>query len=824
MTAKRPVVFLAFANDMDSHLATLKDESRAVYDALQPLEQANAVDVHREESAEFDELYQDLLDYSGRIVVFHYAGHADGTMLQLEGGNGDAGGIAKLLGQQTSLKLVFLNGCATKDQVKLLHDAGVPAVIATAVKISDTKATKLATAFYDALVKGYNIFGAFESARGYIEGKFDGDAAVKLTINRHPNFDFGLFQQDNNQPDNNQSLEFEWTLYAREDCVADLEQWRLTHAQQEWLLELRDTSGVIRDLDDNPIKIEHQARARTLDVLACLNCDLSTSLNQENQLQCPLCASSNVNKQQAQSNIPAQKLPFDIDKQQALDIALAAAGLAELGSEQNDKISLRKVYVPFWVFELDTRSHLSAQRGVIKDIHANTLTLEWQDVNQDIDLALEAYMVPGFIGQTSVNIDPDDWHWSLDETSEISQLDLAIPFIPFEVSPQAGFNSVVEYLSEELANEAADRIGGQQQKNIVFNTRYKHLSLSSVFLPHWCVVFNHEQPASSIIINGQTGAIRFSQSADKPALANLGQSSMNQKRLLKHAAAEKVASWISVFSGMGIGVMVGMLMGLAAPQGGDAKSVVAIFIGAIGVGLAALLGLNDRHFSAAKGLRIGSFGLAVTVSALSGIYVRDNHILSPSIAERAGEYKFAIRDITNEQLMALLVTTTTTTKADGSTKQITGPLLSMSALFSKGVSLDTCKQLNNPNYDADDFSAEEVLFEFESTDKQNTSAWRNLAAAVKKEMQDANADRKAMLLMARDSLCASNKLQKVTPKSPECNKINKAIDSAAMEKLLNKEGKLHPILTRIDNKISKKNKDVALMLLKPVLCSSSEEK
>jgi uncharacterized membrane protein YhaH (DUF805 family) len=65
--------------------------------------------------------------------VFHYAGHANDITLQLDNGNGNGnravGGIAKLLGQQTSLKLVFLSGCATAAHVKRLHDAGVPAVV-----------------------------------------------------------------------------------------------------------------------------------------------------------------------------------------------------------------------------------------------------------------------------------------------------------------------------------------------------------------------------------------------------------------------------------------------------------------------------------------------------------------------------------------------------------------------------------------------------------------------------------------------------------------------------------------------------------------------
>lgn len=61
--------------------------------------------------------------------MFHYAGHANDITLQLDNGNGAVGGIAKLLGQQTSLKLVFLSGCATAAHVKRLHDAGVPAVV-----------------------------------------------------------------------------------------------------------------------------------------------------------------------------------------------------------------------------------------------------------------------------------------------------------------------------------------------------------------------------------------------------------------------------------------------------------------------------------------------------------------------------------------------------------------------------------------------------------------------------------------------------------------------------------------------------------------------
>jgi hypothetical protein len=822
MSAKLPVVFLAFANDMDSHLATLKDESRALYAALQPLEQTNAISVHREESVEFDELYQDLLAFDGRIVVFHYAGHADGTMLQLEGGNGGAGGIASLLGQQTSLKLVFLNGCATKDQVKLLHDAGVPAVIATAVKISDSKATQLSNAFYAALVKGHSIYQAFDSAKAYIEGKFDGDSSVSFTVNRHPNFNFAQHEQESSQ-----SLEFEWTLYTREDCVADIEQWRLTQAQQDWVVELQDNNGVIRDLDNKPIKIEYQARVRTLDVLTCLHCNTTTSLSEENLQQCPLCDSSDIKRHQAQSNVPELNLPFDIDRPQATEIALAAAGLNNSASNQSPKISLRKVYIPFWVFDLETRTHLNAQRGAIKDIHADTLELEWDDVSEDIDLVFESFMVPGFTGQIITNKDSDGWHWTLEQSTQISQYDSSIPVIPFEVSPQSGFDQFFAYLSEQLTDEAYDRASGQQQKNAVLSTRYKHISLISIFLPHWCAVLSHDTQTTSIVINGQSGAIRFSPSSNKPAIANLGHTSMNQKSAILDSVSNTVSPWVSVFSGVGIGVMVGLLMGLAAPQDEGAKSIVAIFIGAVGVVLAALLGLNDRHFSSAKGLRIGSFGLAVALSALSGIYVRDNHLLSPSITQRAEELKKVFKGIDNKELIGLLRDTKITTKADGTVVEESSSInKGVGALFSaSGVKRSLCSKLKNSYWEPASFTGKELVDEFRYIDAQNGYGWKNLADAVEKQLPDSEADQKSLLLIARDSVCGFNQLTQITPEFPECNKINRAIDGAKMRALFSDSDSLHPILIRIEDEIkTKENQSKALMLMKPVLCSLSTEK
>ena len=167
-----PVIYLAFANDKDSYLDLLKEESRHLKAALGDIDHKEYIKLVREESAQIDDIFKACTDYKDRLAIFHYAGHAGGTHLQLETGSGDARGLAALLGEQKNVKLVFLNGCSTKDQVKLLLEAGVPAVVATSVPIEDRKAVEFSKQFYEAMANRRTIGQAFQLAVAYLTTKF----------------------------------------------------------------------------------------------------------------------------------------------------------------------------------------------------------------------------------------------------------------------------------------------------------------------------------------------------------------------------------------------------------------------------------------------------------------------------------------------------------------------------------------------------------------------------------------------------------------------------------------------------------------------------
>lgn len=161
---KLPLVFLAFANVNDKHLPLLEEERKAITTELVPLASKQYFQLFSEASATTKDLSRYVAEFKDRILLFHYGGHAESDKIFLTDQAANSGGLAQLLGLQTDLKLVFLNGCSTRQQVELLFEAGIPAVIATSVPVEDKAAQEFATIFYKALATQHALEDAFKLA------------------------------------------------------------------------------------------------------------------------------------------------------------------------------------------------------------------------------------------------------------------------------------------------------------------------------------------------------------------------------------------------------------------------------------------------------------------------------------------------------------------------------------------------------------------------------------------------------------------------------------------------------------------------------------
>lgn len=248
MISEKRVVFLAFANNLEipqAYLPTLNRESSNIFRKLWPYREQQFIDLHKEENASIQDIFTAFTElFPDRICLFHYGGHADGGHLMLEAPSGreeKAGseGLAVLLGQQKGLKLVFLNGCSTQEQVDLLFASGVKAVIATHTAINDTAATEFAEQFYTSLANERNIIEAYTEARALIETKYDSSNIVrkKETVYHRSIFLDEEFETDL----------FPWGLYVAENHENILK-WKLPKSRLD-IAQLLDQQQKIKRND-----------------------------------------------------------------------------------------------------------------------------------------------------------------------------------------------------------------------------------------------------------------------------------------------------------------------------------------------------------------------------------------------------------------------------------------------------------------------------------------------------------------------------------------------------------------------------------------------
>lgn len=86
---RKPVIFLAFANDRDDtvhYLRNLPEEARQIREPLQRARRDGLCELVELANATADDIFRVFQDpeYRDRIAVFHYGGHANGYQLLLE--------------------------------------------------------------------------------------------------------------------------------------------------------------------------------------------------------------------------------------------------------------------------------------------------------------------------------------------------------------------------------------------------------------------------------------------------------------------------------------------------------------------------------------------------------------------------------------------------------------------------------------------------------------------------------------------------------------------------------------------------------------------
>ena len=194
-------ILIVTANDPNDRLQMLAREGKDIQFLLNAASRKNYEVVLLPETTTAD-IIKELNVPNREVEVLHYAGHANGASLRLNDTDADALALTDKLKSLGTLKLVFINGCASKGQVGYFHAANIPFVIATQRPIEDTKAVWVATQFYQYLSLGRPVREAFEEV--VKDAKFQ-QKGIAFTNER------GIGRVSDIKTDS-----FDWGLYIRE--------------------------------------------------------------------------------------------------------------------------------------------------------------------------------------------------------------------------------------------------------------------------------------------------------------------------------------------------------------------------------------------------------------------------------------------------------------------------------------------------------------------------------------------------------------------------------------------------------------------------------
>jgi hypothetical protein len=208
------LVYLTFANDKQHPLPTLREEEDKIYSYLIRRGQQGHFDLQKESFATTRKITEYLNFFKEEISIFHYSGHAGRDALFVEDGMAYSTGIAGLLEQCPKLKLIVLNGCATKGQLKQLGNLKTqPAIIYTHAPVGDPAATRFSIAFYQSLCEMYEP----------VKKAFDAGMAAAKTVN--PNV-----LENRAGRSNLKNIESLWGLYGANDFILE---WKLPIRSKE---------------------------------------------------------------------------------------------------------------------------------------------------------------------------------------------------------------------------------------------------------------------------------------------------------------------------------------------------------------------------------------------------------------------------------------------------------------------------------------------------------------------------------------------------------------------------------------------------------------
>ncbi len=237
--------------------------------------------------------------------------------------------------------------------------------------------------------------------------------------------------------------------------------------------------------------------------------------------ECPFCASPVVTDTGANRHIKPQAiLPFRLSEADAqARMAAWLKGLwfapSTLAKYARSTGRLSGLYVPYWAFDVATRTRYSGQRGTYyyvttgsgKNARRERRT-RWSSASgrverQFLDLLV---MAATSLPRASIRrLEP----WTMADLQPYSPDYLSgFRAEAYTVDLPDGFEIAKQRMDEQIRADIRRDIGGDEQRISSVNTNYSDERFKHLLLPIWMAAYRYRGKSYRFIVNGQTGRVQ----------------------------------------------------------------------------------------------------------------------------------------------------------------------------------------------------------------------------------------------------------------------------------------------------------------------------
>ncbi|WP_317057153.1 TFIIB-type zinc finger domain-containing protein [Roseovarius rhodophyticola] len=261
-------------------------------------------------------------------------------------------------------------------------------------------------------------------------------------------------------------------------------------------------------------------------VVQCPNCAAQVEFDETlHAAECPFCATPVVTDTGIHRHIkPRGLLPFSVEEpaaRGAMSDWLGSLWFAPNGLQDYARKGrkMQGIYVPFWTYDADTKSHYRGERGTVyyenktvmrdgKRKNVRVAKVRWRPVSGrvarffDDVLVLASRTLPK---RYTDALEP----WDLSDLRPYSPEYLAgFRAEGYQVELPDGFSEARQIMDNVIARDVRFDIGGDRQRIHSISTDIKDVTFKHVLLPVWLAAYKYRGKTYRFVVNGRNGKVQ----------------------------------------------------------------------------------------------------------------------------------------------------------------------------------------------------------------------------------------------------------------------------------------------------------------------------